>query len=152
MVISSQVHPDFSSDFALFETSLEILRAMSDHGNLAATEFYDNLIEVQQCLGMDLVSHGRHTPLDDAVGMSDETPIRPPSVVPDHAARLSVGVSGHLPETTAPGNLMDEMAFLGESMEEFLAQPDVDFGLDSSGAPISADAVYSWSNDSLWTA
>lgn len=152
MVISSQVHPDSCNDFALFETSAEILRAMSDHGNLAATEFYDNLTCVRQCLGIELDSHERHFPLDDAVGMSDVTPINSLSVVPDHAARASVGVSGHLPETTAPGNLMDEMAFLGESMEAFLAQPEVNFGLDSSGVPITADAVYSWSNDSLWTA
>lgn len=36
----------------------------------------------------------------------------------------------------------------------FLAQPDVDFGpLDPSGVPISvADAVYSWPNFSRWTA
>jgi hypothetical protein len=46
------------------------------------------------------------------------------------------------------------MVFLDESMEQFLAQPDVDFGpLDPSGVPISvADAVYSWPDFSLWTA
>lgn len=39
MVISSEIHPEIDNDFDLFETATGILRAMSDHGNLAATEF-----------------------------------------------------------------------------------------------------------------
>ena len=38
---------------------------------------------------------------------------------------------------------------LGESMEEFLAQPDVDFDLLD---PSMTDAMSSWPNLSLWTA
>ncbi|KAJ5180891.1 hypothetical protein N7492_004101 [Penicillium capsulatum] len=72
MVISSQVHPDSVTDFALFATSLEILRAMSDH---------DNLTCVQQGLGVLSDSGERHMPLDDAVDMPDETPINPLSVL-----------------------------------------------------------------------
>lgn len=146
MAISSQIHSDQCNDFALFETSLEILRAMGEHGNLAATEFYDNLVCVRRCLDGKRSSTRRDTLLTDVRRMSDQATINPMSIVPGHA-------TGHiLPETTAPGNVADEMAFLGESMEEFLAQPDVDIGPLSSGIPIGvADAVY-WPNDSLWTA
>ncbi|KAJ5580268.1 uncharacterized protein N7459_006253 [Penicillium hispanicum] len=152
MVISSQIHLEASHDFALFETAFEILRAMSDHGNLAATEFYDNLECVRQCLDPK-----RGATTNDIARIPDHPADAPPSIV-DHAGRRGsdAGVTGAsiLPEPMAPGNLTDEMAFLGESMEEFLAQPDVDFGLlDPSGLPISvADAVYSWPNVSLWTA
>ncbi|KAJ5935794.1 hypothetical protein N7466_005341 [Penicillium verhagenii] len=144
MVISSQIYSDQCNDFALFETAFEILHAMSDHGNLAASEFYENLQCVRECL--DKEESSRHSlPLVD-----------PTDSLPDPAARGSHGLSGHhaLPEITVPGNLTDEMEFLGASMEEFLAQPDVDFGpLDPSGVPINvADAMYSWPTFSLWTA
>ncbi|KAJ6015879.1 hypothetical protein N7540_010470 [Penicillium herquei] len=136
----------------------QILRAMSDHGNLAATEFYDNLACIRRCLDKRHGSRSRHSISSHLHSYpSDSHALEGPSV-PDPAARgLDQGLSGHhpmLPEPTAPGNLTDEMEFLGASMEEFLAQPDIDFEpLDSSGEPINvADAMYSWPNFSLWTA
>lgn len=61
MVISSEIHPEIDNDFALFETATEILRAMSDHGNLAATEFYDNLECLRQCLQKRRNSRARNS-------------------------------------------------------------------------------------------
>jgi hypothetical protein len=173
MVLSSQIQSDNHSDYALFETAFEILRAMRDHGNLAATEFYDNLECVQQCLDKTQPSHVNpsakrgSTAHNSLTGQSSRIPDQHPTdalpVLPDQAAQRAseVGLSGGsaLPDTNGNGGALgstfgNEMVFLDESMEQFLAQPDVDFGpLDPSGVPISvADAVYSWPNFSLWTA
>lgn len=145
MVISSQINSENQSDFALFETAYEILRMMRDHGNLAATEFYDNLESVRECLDEAQRSNAQHASSSSHLprhGTSD-----PLSLLPDPENRPS--------DPTLPdSSLTDEMIFLDQSMEDFLAQPDVDFGpLDSSGLPVNvADAVYSWPNFSLWTA
>lgn len=151
MVISSQVYHENQSDFGLFETAVEILRAMSEHGNLAATEFYDNLACVRKCLGKNLsIPDGISLPSDS------NQPLTHDASVPDATAtaRGLGDLSGYhptLPEP-APGNLVDEMEFLGAGMEEFLAQPDIDFEPLDSGEPINvADAMY-WPNFSLWTA
>jgi hypothetical protein len=155
MVISSQINSDNDGDFALFETAYEILRMMRDHGNLAATEFYDNLESVRGCLDETQgpiarrISSSAHLPRQ---GNSD-----PLSFLPDPARRPSdpsVSDNPILHDGTVPGSLTDDMIFLDQSMEDFLAQPDVDFGpLDPSGLPVNvADAVYSWPNFSLWTA
>ncbi|KAJ5975047.1 hypothetical protein N7481_008754 [Penicillium waksmanii] len=155
MVISSQINSDNHSDFTLFETAYEILRMMRDHGNLAATEFYDNLESVRECLDEVHGSTARHASSSSRLprhGNSD-----PLSFSPDAThgpSEVSLGGNSALPDSMAPGSLTDEMIFLDQSMEDFLAQPDVDFGpLDPSGVPINvADAVYSWPNFSLWTA
>lgn len=151
MVISSEINTENCNDFTLFETAIEILRAMSDHGNLAATEFYDNLEEVRRCLDKSRDSkrdslHDSFHLVGDGLSLGDGAMRRSSEVgLPDHPG---------LPEVPAPGSLANEMAFLGQGMEEFLALPDVDFGpLDPSGMPINvADAVYSWPNYSLWSA
>ncbi|KAJ6084589.1 Transcription factor [Penicillium sp. IBT 16267x] len=103
-----------------------------DHGNLAAKEFYDKLDCVRKCLNII---------------------VDPADSLTDPAARGSDLSGLALPEITAPGSLTD-MDFLGANMEEFLAQPDLDFGpLGPSGVPINvADAMYSWPTFSLWTA
>ncbi|KAJ5707891.1 hypothetical protein N7488_007692 [Penicillium malachiteum] len=159
MVVSSQINKTNQSDFALFETSFEILRAMSDHGNLAATEFYDNLACIRRYLDKKHGSRTRHSISSHLHSdPSDSHALDEAPSVPGPVARgLDQGLSGHhpmLPEPTAPGNLTDEMEFLGASMEEFLAQPDIDFEpLDPSGEPLNvADAMYSWPHFSLWTA
>jgi hypothetical protein len=171
MVLSSQIQPEKHSDYALFETAFEILRAMRDHGNLAATEFYDNLQCVQQCLDQHQPcnphpsakrgSTARHSLAGESHRVPDQHPTDALPVLPEAARRASeVGLSGGgsaLADTSgskALGGFGNEMVFLDESMEEFLAQPDVDFWpLDPSGVPISvADAMYSWPNFSLWTA
>lgn len=155
MVISSQINQDNYSDFSLFETAYEILRMMRDHGNLAATEFYDNLESVRQCLDENTVSTNRKVSSSSLIpGPGNPDAL---SFLTDPAHRpseVSLGGNIPLPDATGHGNLSDEMIFLDESMEEFLAQSEVDFGpLDPSGLPVNvADAVYSWPDFSLWTA
>ncbi|KAJ5807635.1 hypothetical protein N7447_011091 [Penicillium robsamsonii] len=147
MVISSLVYPENSDDFALFEAACEILRAMSNHGNLAATEFYDNLECVKQCLDETRAPEGGHYQSDPSrvtETMNDSlAPVTPNQLGPFG----NTTVSG-IPEATVPTNPENDMAFLGESMEEFLAQPDLDFDLLD---PSVTDAVYSWPNLSLWS-
>ncbi|KAJ5086503.1 hypothetical protein NUU61_007810 [Penicillium alfredii] len=170
MVLSSQILSENQSDYALFETAFEILRAMRAHGNLAATEFYDNLECVQQCLDKTQPPHvipsakrgsNAGNPLPgESSQIQDQHPNDALPVLTGQAAQRAseVGLSGGLalPGTNsgASGTFGNEMVFLDESMEQFLAQPDVDFGpLDLSGVQIGvADAVYSWPNFSLWTA
>lgn len=147
MVISSLVYPENSNDFALFEAAFEILRAMSSHGNLAATEFYDNLECVKQCLEKIRTSEGGHVQSDlsrVAESSTDSLAI----IAPNQLGPFGNTAGSGIPEHTVPGSYANDMAFLGDSMEEFLAQPDVDFLLD----PSLTDTVYSWPNLSLWTA
>lgn len=147
MVISSLVYPENSNDLALFEAAFEILRAMSSHGNLAATEFYDNLECVKQCLDERRGSGDGHFQSDlSRVAESSSDPL---AVIAPHQLGLfgNTATSG-IPEATIQTNHANDMAFLGESMEEFLAQPDVDFDMLD---PSITDAVYSWPNFSLWT-
>ncbi|KAJ5951671.1 uncharacterized protein N7479_010084 [Penicillium vulpinum] len=147
MVISSLIYPENSNDFALFEAAFEILRAMSSHGNLAATEFYDNLESVKQCLD-DIRGSGGGSFHSD-VSRVVETFNDPLSVIPPNQLGLfgNTTVSG-IPEATVPSNTANDMTFLGESMEQFLAQPGLDFDLLD---PSLTDTVYSWPNLSLWT-
>jgi hypothetical protein len=150
MVISSQVYPENGGDFALFEAAVEILRAMSNHGNLAATEFYDNLECVRQCLEKQGGSESRPSLQFDQSFATDQSGAHPSINPPLSGRRPSdLGLMGSVPEAIAPGTLINDMSFLGESMEEFLAQPDVDFDLLD---PSMTDAMSSWPNLSLWTA
>ena len=153
MVISSQINAENQTDFALFETAVEILRAMSEHGNLAATEFYDNLACVRKCLDKRNTSSIHSISMDHGIGLPDSQPLTHDArSVPDATRGGDLGYHPTLPEPAAPGNLVDEMEFLGAGMEEFLAQPDIDFEPLGSGEPINvADAMY-WPNFSLWTA
>lgn len=51
LVISSLLVPSSignSNDTESLETAMEMLHRMTDHGNLAATEFYENLLRVRQ--------------------------------------------------------------------------------------------------------
>lgn len=148
MVISSQVYSENSNDFALFEAAFEILRAMSNHGNLAATEFYDNLECVQQCLNKNRPSEGTVAVQTGSVHVVENL-TEPLPVIPANQLGTFGNTGGFcMSDATAPGSLTNDMAFLGESMEEFLAQPDVDFDLLD---PSMTDDIYSWPNVSLWT-
>ncbi|KAJ5175653.1 uncharacterized protein N7482_001530 [Penicillium canariense] len=75
MVLSSQIH-EHRSDYGLFETALEILRAMSNHGNLAAPEFYNNLECVQQCLDQKWGSTTRTSHASESSRVLDSQPMR----------------------------------------------------------------------------
>jgi hypothetical protein len=148
MVISSLVYPENSNDFALFEAAFEILRAISSHGNLAATEFYDNLECVKQCLDSRRQSEGGRCQNNPShIAVTSTNPVA--TIAPNQLGALASNTGSAITDTTAWANPANDMAFLGESMEEFLAQPDVDFDLLD---PSLTDAVYSWPNLSLWTA
>lgn len=145
MVISSLVYPENSNDFAFFETAFEIMRAMSSHGNLAATEFYDNLEGVKQCLDRKAGAEGNRSQADSHRIAEASTE----SFAPTFNQLGASGSIAGIPEANALTNTTNDMAFLGESMEEFLAQPDVEFDFLS---PSLTEGVYSWPNLSLWTA
>lgn len=147
MVVSSQVYPENSNDFALFEAAFEILRSMSDHGNLAAAEFYDNLECVKQCLNQSNQPEAGVPQQVGSVRVTDNSNEPLPMIASHQLGAFRNSSVPCVPDTTT-GNLTNDMAFLGESMEEFLAQPDIDF--DLSDPSITGD-VYSWPNLSLWT-
>lgn len=114
MVLSSQIQSDNHSDYAVFETAFEILRAMRDHDNLTATKFCDNLECVQQ--GLDKTqpsrihpsakrgSTARHSLTGESRRVPDQHPTDVLPVLPDQAARRTseVGLSGGsaLPDTS----------------------------------------------------
>ncbi|CAG8056975.1 unnamed protein product [Penicillium salamii] len=147
MVVSSQVYSENANDFALFEAAFEILRAMSDHGNLAAAEFYDNLECVRQCLDPGIQPETGVSEPTGTVRMSNNSTEPLPVISSQQAGTVRNNSAPCNPDTTA-GFSTNDMAFLGESMEEFLAQPGVDFDLAD---PSFTDGVDSWPNLSLWT-
>lgn len=147
MVVSSQVYSENANDFALFEAAFEILRAMSDHGNLAAAEFYDNLECVRQCLDPGIQPETGVSQPTGTVRMSNNSTEPLPVISSQQAGTVRNNSAPCNPDTTA-GFSTNDMAFLGESMEEFLAQPGVDFDLAD---PSFTDGVDSWPNLSLWT-
>lgn len=147
MVISSQIYPENGHDFLLFEAAFEILRVMSDHGNLAATEFHDNLACIQQCLDRSTQAEVVFPQEIQSVNII-ENPTDSLSMNAPHQQGKPTNASTSIANTTTTGTLNNDVAFLGESMEAFLAQPDIDFEfLD----PSMNDSVYSWPNLSLWT-
>lgn len=123
---------------------------MSDHGDLAAMEFCDNLEEVRRCLNKSWDSK-RDSLTDSSYFVTDGLPLEDGAM--RRPSEVGLSDSPSLPDP-APGSLANEVAFLGQGMEEFLALPDIDFGpLDPSEMPINvADAVYSWPNYSLQSA
>lgn len=147
MVVSSQLYPENVNDFALFEAAFEILRSMRDHGNLAAAEFYDNLECIKQCLDRSNQSEAGVSQQVESARTTNNLSEPLPMIASLHSGTFRNSSVPYIPDTTA-GNLTNEMAFLGESMEEFLAQPDIDFDL---GDPSITGDVYSWPNLSLWT-
>lgn len=135
-ILSNPVRQSQRLHYAVFETAFEILRAMRDHGNLAATEFYDNLECVQQCLDQTQPSRihpsakrgstARHSLTGESRRVPDQHPTDVLPVLPDQAARRTseVGLSGGsaLPDTSggALGTTFgNEMVFLDDSMEQF---------------------------------
>ncbi|CAI7611893.1 unnamed protein product [Penicillium bialowiezense] len=147
MVVSSQLYPENGNDFAMFEAAFEILRSMRDHGNLAAAEFYDNLECIKQCLDRSNQPEAGVSQQVESARATNNSSEPLPMIASLHSGNFRNSSVPYIPDTTA-GNLTNEMAFLGESMEEFLAQPDIDFDL---GDPSITGDVYSWPNLSLWT-
>lgn len=166
LAMSSFVPIGNPNDMSGFDSALDVLRSMSENGNLAAAEFFHNLEQVKVCLD---VYRGASKPQksDSEPELSVDMTTNPPAVA---ALRSISGLastlapsSAHLPgvlagASTAPvlppdGDLLagqpssygpdayilpardavngytTEMAFLEPTMQDFLAQSDIDLGL-----------------------
>ncbi|KAE8144383.1 fungal-specific transcription factor [Aspergillus avenaceus] len=145
------------SDLGGFETGLEVLRSMSENGNLAASEFYHNLEQVKHCLESrkpkDPKSSQAVRPSTAAASASG--PSIPPTKMPTAAAPTATTVPitsiiappdglidhtspgythpsippGSLAVQPAAGGFTTAMTFLEPTMQDFLAQSDFDLGL-----------------------
>ncbi|PYH87930.1 fungal-specific transcription factor [Aspergillus ellipticus CBS 707.79] len=143
------------ADLGAFETGIEVLRAMSENGNLAASEFYLNLEQVKYCLDRHLSERRR----DNRSRRNAAAAIGPGTV---SASDVAAAVSSTTTPSTAPTNPMVEgplgpmefhyppatgampeggvgrdttsgfttaMAFMEPTMQDFLAQSDFDLGM-----------------------
>lgn len=145
------------SDLGAFETSLEMLRSMSENGNLAASEFHMNLVQVKECLDRYREANpSSPNPISNNDSTTtipvESTPIplvpTPSTTAPATSAAPNapnsiltpedepLNLSGYaLPsgtmaaETTAVPGFTTAMAFLEPTMQDFLAQSDFDLGL-----------------------
>ncbi|KAJ5653678.1 transcriptional regulator family: Fungal Specific TF [Penicillium lividum] len=178
LAMSSFVPIGNPNDMSGFDSALDLLRSMTENGNLAAAEFYHNLEQVKVCLdayrgntpggqrrqeGL-LESNSNSINLGPSTnGVAAPTPAPAPGSSSGSGPDLSLAASSAtLPsvlssEPAAPmvsnGNFMltgqshgdadayalpardtisgytTEMAFLEPTMQDFLAQSDIDLGL-----------------------
>ena len=123
------------SDHGSFEAALEILRPMSENGNLAALEFFQNLEQVKICLDNYRERSGRE-------GSSTTIAINSGNIPPSSSGlgpTLMPAAESELNATTNPAaslamrdtaeGFTTAMAFLEPTMQDFLAQSDFDLGL-----------------------
>lgn len=138
LAMSSFVPIGNPSDMGGFDSALDLLRSMTENGNLAAAEFYHNLEQVKVCL--DAYRGGRR-------GGSSEAPVPTTASAPPVSGLASTlpvpGILPVMPENellAGPGleyavqretmaGYTTEMAFLEPTMQDFLAQSDIDLGL-----------------------
>jgi len=161
-----------------FDSALDLLRSMTENGNLAAAEFYHNLEQVKACLdtyrgnvsgGLRRNEEGPegNTNAGNHLGTSTDSITAPasvpgpsPNMVPISSMLVAssttlpgvlstapaapmipnendmlVGQSNHgtdlyaLPARDTVNGYTTEMAFLEPTMQDFLAQSDIDLGL-----------------------
>ncbi|KAJ5847843.1 hypothetical protein N7455_011800 [Penicillium solitum] len=186
LAMSSFVPIGSPTDMTGFDSALDLLRSMTENGNLAAAEFYHNLEQVKVCLAAyrglrrgegsaDLAAGGgvvantnananrsgagalalsgpssdlatATTPFLDALPLNPPTStsasvsasIPPPSLIPtthDILASATQPVHSHgidaytYPLRDTVSGYTTEMAFLEPTMQDFLAQSDIDLGL-----------------------
>ena len=152
MIISSLLPIGSASDRGHFETAIEILRSMSEHGNLSATEFYWNLQLVKQCLPNESRQAQEHSvgdqsnsntitqsrgvpPLFEGTG-TDSSPVGLPSTMTGFSFSTVPTVAG----------LTAEMALSEPTMQDFLAQSNLAEMLINDPDSLSTIAP-----SSLWT-
>jgi hypothetical protein len=165
LAMSSFVPIGNPNDMGGFDSALDVLRSMSENGNLAAAEFYHNLEQVKVCLdayrgqsrpqkpdsgpkiNVDVTSSPTAAALKPMSGLASTlapsssahlpgmlstastTPVLPPD------GDLLAGQSSHgpdaysLPARDTINGYTTEMAFLEPTMQDFLAQSDIDLGL-----------------------
>ncbi|KAJ5745718.1 transcriptional regulator family: Fungal Specific TF [Penicillium odoratum] len=178
LAMSSFVPIGNSNDMSGFDSALDLLRSMTENGNLAAAEFYHNLEQVKVCLdayrgntsGGPRKQEGllESNPSSINLGPSTNciaapTPAPAPGSSSGPSSDLGLAASSvtlpsvlsseHAAPIMSNGNLMltgqshgdadahalaardttsgytTEMAFLEPTMQDFLAQSDIDLGL-----------------------
>ncbi|GIJ82604.1 hypothetical protein Asppvi_001113 [Aspergillus pseudoviridinutans] len=158
LAMSSLLPIGSRNDLGAFETGLTVLQSMSENGNLAASEFYRNLEQVQYCLeryGDERRRKETRVNGAEALGPGNIPASAAGPTLPhtDETDRLQAGpgsimrADNELEENTGPGyngygNLAPgisihnaavgfptAMTFLEPTMQDFLAQSDFDLGL-----------------------
>ncbi|KAJ5138999.1 transcriptional regulator family: Fungal Specific TF [Penicillium bovifimosum] len=180
LAMSSFVPIGSPTDMTGFDSGLDLLRSMTENGNLAAAEFYHNLEQVKVCLdayraartsdgtgaGGGVACHTTANANDNAsvgagalrgsspevinvtdtpvntmsLNLSASAPASIPAVMSATndmitSAATSAQTHGHgidayvYPSREAVGGYTTEMAFLEPTMQDFLAQSDIDLGL-----------------------
>lgn len=178
LAMSSFVPVGNPKDMTGFDSALDLLRSMTENGNLAAAEFYRNLEQVKICLDNypNMTQSGRDGPVSQTnnsnptvqgsnnlsatasrtSGSEPTSAIHPSSnivqgVLPAPKSRVFPSepelISGNPNLAPGPGpgasfaeaytfpvrdtinGYTTEMAFLEPTMQDFLAQSDIDLGL-----------------------
>ncbi|KAF7121766.1 hypothetical protein CNMCM5793_009319 [Aspergillus hiratsukae] len=154
LAMSSLLPIGSRNDLGAFETGLTVLQSMSENGNLAASEFYQNLEQVKHCLerygderrrkearvnGAEALGPGGiPASAVPALPHTDETALQPGSgsiIRADNELELNASTSpGYA--NLAPVSIQDAavgfptaVTFLEPTMQDFLAQSDFDLGL-----------------------
>ena len=161
-----------ASDMAGFDTALEILRTMSENGHLAALEFAQNLDQIKVCLSRYLDERnnvGSNTPRNPAaaIGPGDTSGASNAACLTQlHPENQPGGLESPSAGTGPGGTLWDSrvvtndaagfttaMAFLEPTMQDFLAQSDLDLGLTQAVDSFmdEADSLYTYLAPSMWT-
>ncbi|KAL5048455.1 fungal-specific transcription factor domain-containing protein [Aspergillus fruticulosus] len=139
------------ADLNAFETGLEVLASMSENGNLAANEFYHNLERVRGVLmpggqrgGYCLVRPAEQRqnsipatisgPIPSLLPTYNNTSTIPPNPNPNPTSSVPSTIHGHdstqsQAQERVSGGFTTAMAFMEPTMQEFLAQTDLDLGL-----------------------
>ncbi|KAL4898125.1 fungal-specific transcription factor [Aspergillus ambiguus] len=130
------------TDMESLETTIAILQRMSEHGNLAAMEFYENLKRLKQCL-----------PEESLAFDADQNRVASSQTKP-HAPSISTNqptLENHNGNNSHTVGFTTEMAFLEPTMQDFLTGSDdmglVDPGIFSMEDPSEIDV---WPS-TLWT-
>ncbi|KAJ5721038.1 Major facilitator superfamily domain general substrate transporter [Penicillium malachiteum] len=175
LAMSSFVPIGNPTDMSGFDSALDLLRSMTENGNLAAAEFYHNLEQVKLCLDnypsntsnqsrhseTVLEAHRQPTPgliqtninttvpglgpalntnsVPSSIPMGTSSTVFPnilaaPHMLPNENDMLAGQLHGSaevnaLPTRDTTSGYTTEMAFLEPTMQDFLAQSDIDLGL-----------------------
>jgi hypothetical protein len=135
LAMSSFLPIGSASDLSAFETGLEVLRAVSENGNLAAAEFYHNLEQVKYCLDRyrgDKPQDGRRERSATTTAMGSNAAVAatcPPPMMATASATASDTGSSHAAST---GPLVNGSMMSAPDAEPLHLHPT---GYSQSGMP-----------------
>ncbi|GES64395.1 fungal specific transcription factor [Aspergillus terreus] len=141
LAMSSFLPIGSASDLSAFETGLEVLRAVSENGNLSAAEFYHNLEQVKYCLDRyrgDKPQDGRRERSATTTAMGSNAAVAatcPPPVMTTASATASDTGSSHAAST---GPLVNGSMMSAPDAEPLHLQPT---GYSQSGMPAGATGL-----------